>query len=337
MKALLVSPFYNISTKVYSHKSAQAFIYADMIKQLGNSVDIQHGDIKNYNSYDIMYVYHGNDFFGSLNLFGGLKGFGGLNELIEFSKFKGKVVSLGIEFPEYHEMIKSRFKNDVPEKWYEVDLDNIERMYKEAEHVVHFNNSTKLVAGDSHAICMYRPGWIVNSVPFKTLSGALKMGLNHFTVDYLPDVKEVELYFGNIDIRHHLCRLGSPNETVPPLVKAYVEAANNLPVEKVSIYEPLPIEDESRKIPKSGHYKRQPFWGTWAERNLAKDIFLLELEEQTVKNRVEIKYWTNYLTDTSGKLDFKHMEKPRSVHLSRGSYPHWTGEEASNNLEDFFG
>jgi len=44
-----------------------------------------------------------------------------------------------------------------------------------------------------------------------------------------------------------------------------------------------------------------------------------------------------------GELDFEHMEKPKSVHLSRASYPHWQGrkwsglsENAPATLEDFF-
>ncbi len=53
--------------------------------------------------------------------------------------------------------------------------------------------------------------------------------------------------------------------------------------------------------------------------------------------------WTNYLLNDSNELSFDHMEKPRSIHLSRGSYPYWTGEELSivessdnSSLESFF-
>ena len=31
-----------------------------------------------------------------------------------------------------------------------------------------------------------------------------------------------------------------------------------------------------------------------------------------------------------GELDFKYMEKPQSVHISREYYPHWQGWEWNN-------
>jgi hypothetical protein len=43
-----------------------------------------------------------------------------------------------------------------------------------------------------------------------------------------------------------------------------------------------------------------------------------------------------------GELDFKFMEKPKSVHLSRQAYPHWQGKKWSGlpekiaTIEDFF-
>ena len=56
---------------------------------------------------------------------------------------------------------------------------------------------------------MYRPDWVVNSVPFKTLNGALKTGFEEFIEDAAPinTFNKVEMYFGNIDVRHHLCRI----------------------------------------------------------------------------------------------------------------------------------
>ena len=42
---------------------------------------------------------------------------------------------------------------------------------------------------------------------------------------------------------------------------------------------------------------------------------------------VDIFQWTGKLLNSKGELDFEAMEKPQSVHLSRASYPHWTGKE----------
>jgi hypothetical protein len=38
------------------------------------------------------------------------------------------------------------------------------------------------------------------------------------------------------------------------------------------------------------------------------------------------------MINPAGELDFKYMEKPKSVHLSREFYPHWQGWEY-NGLE----
>ena len=184
---------------------------------------------------------------------------------------------------------------------------------------------------------MYRPDWVVNSVPFKTLNGALKTGFEEFIEDAAPinTFNKVELYFGNIDIRHHLCRVeGNHIDNAIELASRYIQAAEKLPIDDVSIYELLPIEDESRKLPKSGYYKGKPFWGTWEQRNSARIAFYETLKSKA--KRVKIIKWTDYLLNRDGQLDFKNMEMPHSIHLSRAAYPHWTGEEKPNTLEDFF-
>ena len=50
--------------------------------------------------------------------------------------------------------------------------------------------------------------------------------------------------------------------------------------------------------------------------------------------RVEVILWTDYLLNDKKQLDFRHMEKPQSVHLSRNSYPFWKGNSI-NSLESF--
>ena len=107
-----------------------------------------------------------------------------------------------------------------------------------------------------------------------------------------------------------------------------------MPIKDVAIYELLPIEDESRKLPKSGYYKGKPFSGTWEQRNECRLAFRDELEKNATRARII--RWTDYLLNKTGQLSFDHMEKQQSIHLSRGSYPHCTGEEKVTSLEDFF-
>ena len=346
MKALLTSPFGPISQSLTSHRSAQGVIYGDMIRQsIGDNLVVNYGGkITDYNPYDTMYVYHGNDWGGTLNLFGGMQNYSNVENVVRFSKFKGKIVSLGIDFPPYHELIGTILrrnienKKDIQPEWHDVDLVNLERMFNEAKTSKYPHITSKIVVGDSHSICMYRPGWTVNSIPFKTLNGILNTGLEVPISDIRPinEVTDAEFYFGNIDVRHHLCRLeGSHVDNAIGLARRYISAVEALPIKNVSIYELLPIENESRVLPKTGYYKGKPFWGTWEERNQARNAFNTTIE-LTVKRAKFIK-WTDGLLNDKGELSFDHMEKPRSIHLARSSYPHWTGEEVNiNSLESFF-
>jgi hypothetical protein len=158
------------------------------------------------------------------------------------------------------------------------------------------------------------------------------MGLSSF----IPkgEFTNAEFYFGNIDIRHHLCRQSDPAEATRDLVQRYVEDVKKLDFQSVKIWEPLPIENESRKLPKTGYYKGTPFYGTWTQRNEIRKIFIAELEKYSTE-RVSIFKWTDHLLNAAGELDFEHMEKPQSVHLSRAAYPHWQGYDWHDKLRSF--
>jgi hypothetical protein len=365
MKAILDSPFNSIAPRIASHRSAQGAIYADMIRHTGVNLDVNWGGmLSNHNDYDVMYVYHGNDWGGGLNLFGGIQGADGTT-VRNFSKFKGQVYSLAVDFPPYHEMIESKIKtahekNNPPRpEWLEVDLENLKRMYETATTLKVIEKTDKLVIGDSHSICMYRPGWMVNSVPFKTLNGALNEGFSSFVEGFstYEELSELEVYFGNIDIRHHLCRISNDHEkNTRELVNRYFSALEKIPVDRVSVYEPLPIENISRVLPKTGYYKGKPYSGTWEERNNCRILFRDMLKEKCSNSKVTFKKWVDKLQNQFGELSFDVMEKPRSVHLSREFYPYWQGEifkkenknkpivkkkekiiiEDENNLERFF-
>ena len=345
MTAIVTAPFIPIAKNLSSHRAAQGVIYADQLKQAGRNVvvnmslDLYHED---HNKFDEMYVYHGNDWGGHLNLFGGLKEFPHVDNFVNFSKFKGKVYSLAIDFPDYYDQLKHKVDlangkgKEIDKRWNEVDWDNVKRM--EVESVTVDTNQLvkydRAAMGDSHAICMYRPGWMINSVPFKTLHGALKMGLKSFFPSNEVKFRELEFYFGNIDVRHHLLRQPDPREAVRTLVAEYFRQAEELAEEtnaSVTLYELLPIENERRHIPKTGWYEKTPFYGSWLDRNEIRLFFRDECRKR-VSSRVKLFEWVDGMTNTAGELDFKYMEKPQSVHLSREFYPHWQGWEW-NRLE----
>jgi hypothetical protein len=342
MKKLVTSPFTHVSSNIHSHRAAQAAIYANQLEETGYDVHLDrtgniHPDI---NSFDEIFVYHGNDWGGSLNLFGGMKNYGNIDNLIRYSQFKGTVTSLWIDHPKYSEMLLSRMKDDVNPDWDYVDWENLKRIENTAKTLKQITPTTRVVAGDSHAICMYRPGWFVNSVPFKTLHGALKEGLSSFIQ---PHHEIAEFYFGNIDVRHHLMRQSNPEEATRDLAKRYYEQLSQLDLAKVYAYELLPIENESRALPKTGYYKGTPFYGDWASRETLRLIFKDEMRNLCAQGSVNFIEWVDYLKNDKGELDFEHMEKPKSVHLSRNSYPHWQGRKWSglseikpSTIEDFF-
>lgn len=342
MKTLITSPFTHISSNIHSHRAAQAAIYANQLEETGFDVHLDRtGDIHpDINSFEEIYVYHGNDWGGSLNLFGGMKNYGGINNLIRYSQFKGTVYSLWIDHPKYSEMLEPRMKGEIHPDWAKVDWENLKRIEQTAKTIKQLAATNRVVTGDSHAICMYRPGWFVNSVPFKTLHGALSQGLSSF----IGSEHEIaEFYFGNIDVRHHLCRRPRPEESTRNLANRYYEQLSQLDLAKVYAYELLPIENESRALPKTGYYKGTPFYGDWASRETVRLIFKDEMKKLCAQGSVNFIEWTDYLKNDKGELDFEHMEKPKSVHLSRNSYPHWQGrkwsglsEHKPSTLEDFF-
>ena len=316
MKALVTAPFIPIVPRLASHRSAQGVIYADQIRQTGiyDRVDVNWGGeaVTDHNDYDVVYVYFGSDWTGGLNLFGGIKAFPYAWNIRNFSKFKGKVYSLAIDFPNIDEMIAERIrigqsKNaEIQPEWLEVDIENLARMRRESTTVRFPHITDKIVIGDSHAICMHRPGWTVNSVPFKTLNGALNTGLQTFIEEVRPifNVTSLECYFGNIDVRHHLCRIeGDPIQNARKLAMRYVDAVVALPISKKAIYELLPIENESRKLPQTGYYKGKPFWGKWNEREAVRREFNDACEDLCKSHDVEFIRWTSYLLNAKGELE----------------------------------
>jgi hypothetical protein len=300
-----------------------------------------------FNDFDKVYVYHGNDWSGGLNLYGGTEGFPYAWNFRNLTLFKGEVISLAIPFPDYHRQLQEKLAQDrgngrTPDPaWDEVDWDNLKRM--ESSQVLRYPHVTpNIVIGDSHSICMYRPGWMVNSVPYKTLRGALRTGLSSFIMDAYDSpeqVENVEIYFGNIDLRHHFCRkeVKEGTDLWPDpinLAMEYKIAADALydqfpNLKSVGIYELLPCEEEARKLPQSGYFMKKPFWGSWEERMVARKEFNDYLEQLCKGSQSKVKFirWTEYLLNKNGELNLHAMEYKKSVHLSRMSYPHWTGVE----------
>ena len=137
-----------------------------------------------------------------------------------------------------------------------------------------------LTLGDSHSISAWLPGSKAYRIDGQTLYGALKKGLGTYLqeMNMQPGMDSLRTYFGNIDIRHHLCRLctdqksqeGATIRLVTEYVRQLKELKETYRIENISVVDTLPIEHESRRIPGTGCYPEgktgQPFWGSWDER-----------------------------------------------------------------------
>jgi len=340
MKKVLLTSLGPISNKIHSHKAAQGIIYADQLKNAGYDVTINlvNNKVYDYSPYEEVYVYHGSDWSGNLNLFGGIQAYPNKDFVKALSEFKGTVKSILIEFPDYAKMFQDRLTK--ANLTWDVDWDNLSSMTKaEVVDPNKIKSYRNISFGDSHAISMYRPGWENISVPFSTLHGSINRGFETFICEK-AEYDNIETYFGNIDIRHHLCRFDDPILEAQKLAKRYVDEITRIGDKynaKVKVWEPLPIENESRKVPKTGWYKGTPFYGTWQERTDVRNAFIDALNCDVYK-------WTENLVNDKGELDFQYMEKPQSIHLSRAAYPHWTGKEWTDDkveeaftLDNFFG
>ena len=215
--------------------------------------------------------------------------------------------------------------------------------------------TTKLTFGDSHAISAWLEGSKCSRNDGLTLNGALKRGFHTFIDEMeMEKITTLRFYLGNIDVRHHLCRLYENRQErlaeTKNLAVRYVEEVlkmkNKYKANYVGIVELMPIEHECRRLPKTGNYKGQPFWGTAEERMEVRDVFndvLTRLQEQLggfsiirwpeeytfqEETTVSLKDLTGVfktypeedITFKKGMLRFEVMEKPHSVHIAPTYY-----------------
>jgi len=109
-----------------------------------------------------------------------------------------------------------------------------------------------------------------------------------------------------------------------------IKQIKELGLKNVQLIEALPIENESRKLPKTGYYKGTPFAGTWEERTSIVDLFNNILNLICERNGWNLYKHPDVYKNEYGELKFEVMEKPKSVHLSR-EYYRWDFEKNVKN------
>jgi len=257
-----------------------------------------------WGNYDLLYVCEGVNFVeGSFNVPGGPQPLH-TEKMKAIAEFKGELrYSNSIfDFNKFNQRLKveGTFPETNTISWYNTFL-------------AHGLVSRKGVIGDSHALSVWKPGHSLDFTAGRTLHGFLKRE----TVEEINSrFDEVILYFGNIDLRFHLMRQENPQQATADLFNRYVEFAKQL--KKATLVELLPVEHESRKIPGTGLYKKQPFFGTREER-----MQVREIANEIINNSgLEVIQWPSEWIDSDGTKMLDILEMKQSVHLRPKQYPY---------------
>jgi hypothetical protein len=332
-----------LTNSEYSHKAGWAYMRACQLSDaLGEEVKILHGE--SWDNYDTVFLYHGMEFQGSLNLFGGAS-----EESAKFyeriATTKSKLISLDIPMPDYGELCKGRLSS-CDDYWRNVNWDAVSAKCKTITDIIHPLESDGLVIGDSHAFSVYQRGYNVIRKDARTLRGVLKKTIKKEIEDHGIDpttINTITTYYGNIDIRHHLMRETNPGKEIDLLLAEYEKQIKDLNIGDVEIVCPLPIEDESRRLPKTGYFKDTAFYGSQEERSELVNYMHHQILRICERNKWRVFEWPNEWYKVSPKAYMEtYMERPKSVHLApkyhRWNY--WKNEpnvvEANSSLDSFF-
>ena len=303
----LVSMMGNVGATLNSQGGGYGLIQTKMLwdNHPHDTVDVNPPP-STWGNYDLLYICEGVNFVaGSFNVPGGpqplhtekmkaIADFKGelrySNSIFDFNKFNQRL-KIEATFPETHRV-----------SFYNTFL-------------AHGLESRKAVIGDSHALSVWKPQHTLDFTAGRTLHGFLKRE----SVEQINNrFDEVTLYFGNIDLRFHLMRQENPQQATADLFNRYVEFAKQL--KKATLVELLPVEHESRKIPGTGLYKKQPFFGTREER-----MQVREIANEIINNSgLEVIQWPSEWIDSDGTKMLDILEMKQSVHLRPKHYPYLT-------------
>ena len=251
-----------------------------------------------------VFLDHGVNYGGSLNLFSGYteKHSRCIQNLVESEN----VYSLDIDMPRYDEMFSRRKDVDDPKL--------MAKLTEFCDRAITLKSTDLktdwLTIGDSHVAAWAPHGSMIVRENGRTLNSQVKTDFEWIRehLALCPQIRGVTIVLGNIDIRHHIIRLNADWQS---MWAALHEFGESLDIE-VEIASPWPVEFEGRKVPKSGWYKGQPFWGSQAERS--------DVVKKVVTDSRILRYPSEWLEMDPEVYAKERMEKPQSVHLSPAYY-----------------
>ena len=299
----------NIPERLNSHNAGWTFCIDKMSKQRFGYFPIHINEKSNFEDYELIVINNGVNYKEDIwNFFGGVSD-ATIQKLSKLESYKGPLVTFNEDI-HFNTLLKRKEINSVPDK-----------------SVTVFNTwdmPDNLTIGDSHSLSIYNKGGL-KRIDGKTLHGFLKDPYL-----YIPrkQYSSVTFYFGNIDLRFHLCRIGdSITDNVTKLACKYTSFADSFAKKhgcSVSLQGLLPIEDESRKIPGSGMYKGAGFYGSREVREDARILFNSKIEEHA--KFMQFNYLEPWLKNP---LSFNDMEARQSVHVRPSSYKYPYTEKAN--------
>lgn len=307
-----------LSPKPSSHKSGWAFMLCNQLVNAGyKNATVITDWTTNWSQFDVVLLEHGMEYKGTFNIFGGANDelYHQINRLFTTGP---RMYSLHHDMPSIAELIEKRLKTGSELfKTLEARIEEAREICTGIQRVDHIEKTDKLCFGDSHSFSQYTPGFMVNRNDGLTMFGTLKRGLSEYVY---PWTSELRIYLGNIDIRHHLMRQPDPSVALIAMVSMYEQVLQESGIKTIEVVQALPIENESRKLPKTGYYKDTPFAGSWQERTALVELMNRMIVEMCDRNGWSTWQHSEVYKNPIGELSFDVMEKPKSVHIAREFY-----------------
>jgi hypothetical protein len=302
MKAAVVGMLNNVGSSQSHHGGGYYHVMMSILKSEHIVADLDiNPDPSTWNEYERLYILEGVNYQENVfNFIGGPQP-EHRAKLEAMANYKGLAIAVNV--PIDLNVFNKRFNID--HQFTAINCIDFARL--------HADTTKKLVRGDSHSLSIWRPGFGLDRTDGKTLFGFLK-DADSLVDEWNKKYDEVVLYFGNIDIRFHLMRQDNPAEAVGDLIRRYVEFAKKL--NNAILVNLLPVYHESRKLPGTGLYLKQPYFGTRQERSRLVDTANRIMNNSGLKTL----QWPNEWIDEDGMKMFEYMEPKQSVHLKPKYY-----------------
>ena len=301
MKAAVIGMLNNVGSSQSHHGGGYYHIMLSILRSYHPEGLTVNPESSTWNEYERLYILEGVNYQENVfNFIGGPQP-EHREKLEAMAKYTG--LPIAVNTPIDMSVFNKRFSVD--HQFPAINTIPYARLYGE--------NTRKLVRGDSHSLSVWKPGFGLDRTDGKTLYGFLK------EADSLVDLwnekyDEVILYFGNIDLRFHLMRQENPRAATGDLFRRYIEFAKKL--NNATLVNLLPIEHESRKLPGTGLYLKQPYFGTRQERMNLRDAANRIINNSGL-NTIQ---WPDEWIDEDGTKMFEYMEPRQSVHLKPKYY-----------------